>query len=111
VASGSSLASVIAVHGGKASVFVPDLGVGYPAGCALVQDESALLVSGIDKTTRTDVVYRIGPLGASPQVTSFSKTIGAYYEAAGLHRALGADVYAWADSSANGSGTVYLLSK
>jgi DNA-binding beta-propeller fold protein YncE len=111
VASGSSLASVIAVHGGKASVFVPDLGVGYPAGCALVQDESALLVSGIDKTTRTDVVYRISPLGASPQVTSFNKTIGSYYEAAGLHRALGADVYAWADSSANGSGTVYLLSK
>lgn len=111
VASGSSLASVIAVHAGKASLFVPDLGVGYPAGCALVQDESALLVSGIDKSTKTDVVYRISHLAASPQVTPFNKTIGAYYEAAGLHRALGADTYAWADGTANGSGTVYLLSK
>lgn len=111
VASGSSLASVILVHGGKAAQFVPDLGVGYPAGCALVQDESALLVSGIDRSSKTDVVYRISPLAGSPNVTSFNKTIGSFYEAAGLHRALGADVYAWADSSANGSGTVYLLSK
>ncbi|HEX8790054.1 MAG TPA: hypothetical protein VF765_03825 [Polyangiaceae bacterium] len=111
LASGSHLASVILVHGGKASAFVPDLGVGYPAGCALVQDESALLVSGIDRSSKTDVVYRISPLGASPQVASFNKTIGSFYEAAGLHRALDADVYAWADSSANGSGSVYLLSK
>lgn len=111
IASGSGLASVILVRGGKASALVPDLGVGYPAGCALAQDESALLVSGIDRSTKTDVVYRIGPLDSSPTVAPFNKTIGAYFEAAGLHRALGADVYAWADSSANGSGTVYLLSK
>jgi DNA-binding beta-propeller fold protein YncE len=111
VASGTQLASVILVHGGKASTLVPDLGVGYPAGCALVQDESALFVSGIDKSKKTDVVYRISPLGSTPQVTTFNKTISAFYEAAGLHRALDADIYAWADSSANATGTVYVLSR
>jgi hypothetical protein len=99
------------VHGGKASTLVPDLGVGYPAGCALAQDESALLVSGIDRIKRTDIVYRISPLGSTPQVTTFDKTIGAFHEAAGLHRALDADIYAWADSTANVTGTVYALSK
>jgi DNA-binding beta-propeller fold protein YncE len=111
VASVSSLASVIVVHGGQATELVPDLGVGYPAGCALVQDESALLVSGLDPATGKDVVYRVSPLDMAPQVSSFNKTIGAYSEPAGLHRALGADIYAWADSRANNTGTVYVLSK
>jgi DNA-binding beta-propeller fold protein YncE len=111
VASSSRLASVLLVHGGQVSEFVADLGVGYPAGCALVQDESALLVSGLDTSTQKDVVYRVSPLAGSPQVTSFNKTIGAYSESAGLHRALQADIYAWADSRANNTGTVYVLSK
>jgi sugar lactone lactonase YvrE len=111
VASPSLLASVILVHSGQASEFVTDIGVGYPAGIALVQDESALLVSGLDPSSSTDVVYRISPLGSAPQMTSFNQTISAFNEPAGLHRAMNADIYAWADSLANGTGTVYLLSK
>jgi hypothetical protein len=110
VASASKLASVIKVSGGQATPIATDLGVGYPSGIALVQDESALLVSGLDPATQTDVVYRID-LGATPRTSSFNQTISAFSEPAGLHRAPGADIYAWADSLANGTGTVYALSK
>jgi sugar lactone lactonase YvrE len=110
IASVSNLASVIRVSGGGATRLVDDLGVGFPAGIALVEDESALLVSGLDPAAGTDLVYRID-LGATPKTTSFDQTISAFGEPAGLHRAAGADIYAWADSLANSTGTVYVLSK
>jgi hypothetical protein len=111
VAAASRLASIIKVHEGSASAFVTDLGVGYPAGIALVQDESALLVSGLDPSSSTDLVYRIDSISGSPVVSSFNTTINAFFEPAGLHRAHGADIYAWADSLANNTGTVYTLGK
>jgi sugar lactone lactonase YvrE len=110
IASGSKLAGVVRVSGGEATLLVDDLGVGFPAGIALVQDESALLVSGLDPVAGTDLVYRID-LGATPKTTSFNQTIAAFGESAGLHRAADADIYAWADSLANATGTVYVLSK
>jgi sugar lactone lactonase YvrE len=109
-ASPSKIAAVVKVSGGSATTLVMDLGVGYPAGLALTQDESAVLVSGLDPTTQTDVVYRI-TLGATPQTAMFNQTISAFSEPAGLHRAASAEIYAWADSLANGTGTVYALSK
>ena len=36
-------------------------------------------------------------------------TMEQFAESAGLHRAHDAEVYAWADSEANGTGTVYVL--
>ena len=39
----------------------------------------------------------------------FTDTIGGFSESAGLHRAKTLNVYAWADSRANGTGTVYVL--
>ena len=110
VGSADGLAAVFKVSGGQATLIVADLGVGYPAGIALAQDESTLLVSGLDPATQTDVVYRV-VLGATPQTSSFNQTISAFGEPAGLHRAAGVDVYAWADSLANSTGTVYALSK
>ncbi len=110
VGSASNLGAVFKVAGGRATLVAGDLGVGYPAGIALVQDESALFVSGLDPATQTDLVYRI-ELGATPQTSSFNHVIAAFGEPAGLHRAAGADIYAWADSLANGTGTVYALSK
>ncbi len=110
VGSSSGLAAVFKVSDGKATLFVDALGVGYPAGIALVQDESALFVSGLDPATQTDLVYRI-ELGETPQTSSFNHVIAAFGEPAGLHRAAGADIYAWADSLANTTGTVYALSK
>jgi DNA-binding beta-propeller fold protein YncE len=111
VGSTSRLASILLVHDGRATPYVADLGVGYPAGIALAQDESALLVSGLDPSAGTDLVYRVSPLGSSPQVASFNTVIGAFSEPAGLHRAANADIYAWADSRANSTGTVYTLGK
>jgi sugar lactone lactonase YvrE len=110
VGSASNLAAVFKVSGGHATLVVDDLGVGYPAGIALTPDDSTLLVSGLDPATQTDVVYRV-VLGATPQVSSYSKTISAFGEPAGLHRAAGADVFAWADSLAKGTGTIYAITK
>jgi DNA-binding beta-propeller fold protein YncE len=105
----SNRAQVVSIDKGVATVVLPGIGCGYPAGIALAQDESAMLVSGLDPATGTDIVYRM-ELG-SKAVTTLSQGIDTFNESAGLHRAHGQDVYAWADSRANGGGTVFLLSK
>ena len=106
----SNRAQVVSIDAkGNATVLLPGIGCGYPGGIALAQDESAILVSGLDPTTGTDVVYRMDL--ASKSMTTLSQGIDTFNESAGLHRAHGQDVYAWADSRANGGGTVFLLSK
>ncbi len=94
---------------GAPSVFVDNIAVGYPAGIVLNQAESELLVSALDPSKGTDVVLSIDV--ASAAVTPISTGIGAFAEAAGLHRAHGADIFAWADSRANKTGTVYVISR
>jgi DNA-binding beta-propeller fold protein YncE len=110
VASPNNLGVVVRITGGSASMIVTDLGVGFPAGIALTQDESAVLVSGVDPVSQTDLLYRVD-LASPTKTTTFNQTISSFSESAGLHRAAHADVYAWADSRANGTGTVYSLSK
>lgn len=106
---GQALASVVKVTpDGKTEIVLDGIAVGHPAGIALTGDESALLVSGLDEAEGTDRVFRIKL--ADRSVAQLSKTIGEFYESAGLHRARNADVYAWADSHANTHGTVYVLS-
>jgi hypothetical protein len=100
-------ACVVRVHDGKAERFVSNLGVGFPAGITLTHDDSTLLVSGVDPTSKHDVVYYVDV--ASGKLSRLTKTVGAFAEAAGLHRAHDVDVFAWADSEANASGTVYVL--
>jgi sugar lactone lactonase YvrE len=103
-----ALASVIKVMpDGRTEIIRDGLAVGHPAGIALVNDESAILVSGLDKESGTDRVFRIS-LG-DRSVATLSDKIGEFYESAGLHRARSAEVFAWADSHANGTGTVYVL--
>jgi hypothetical protein len=105
---GQALASVVRIGaGGTTEVVTDGLRVGHPAGIALVPNETAVLVSALDRGKGTDVVYRL-ELGAKT-LTSFSDIIGDFYESAGLHRARAAGVFAWADSHANGTGTVYVL--
>jgi sugar lactone lactonase YvrE len=105
---GQALGSVVKVMpDGKTEIILDGLAVGHPAGIALVNDESAILVSALDKGQGTDRVFRIS-LG-DRSVTQLSEKIGEFYESAGLHRARNAEVFAWADSHANGSGTVYVL--
>ena len=103
-----ALGSVIKVMpDGKTEVILEGLSVGHPAGIALVNDDSAILVSALDPARGTDRVYRI-ELG-DRSVKQLSATIGDFYESAGLHRARDTEVFAWADSHANGTGTVYVL--
>jgi DNA-binding beta-propeller fold protein YncE len=101
------LASLVRIADGNASTMVPNIGVGYPAGVALSYDESVLLVSGIDPVAGTDLVYRVEIDGLAVQTVSGG--IDGFAESAGLHRAHDAEVYAWADSEANETGTVYVL--
>jgi len=103
----SGVPAVIEVKAGAASVFVDRIGVGFPAGITLTHDESKLVVSGLDPATRTDIVYFIDV--GSRELSAMTDTVGAFHDPAGLHRAHDADVFAWADSRANDTGTVYVL--
>jgi len=104
---GEHTARVLRVHEGKTETFVSGIGVGFPAGITLTHDEHTLIVSGLDPNTRHDVVYFVDV--ASGKLSQLTQVVGAFSEAAGLHRAHDKDVFAWADSRANASGTVYLL--
>ena len=104
---GQARASVIKVTpDGKTEVLLDGISVGHPAGIALVNDGTALLVSGLNAAQGTDRVFRLD-LG-SRSVRMLKSQIGDFYESAGLHRARNAEVFAWADSHANGTGTVYV---
>lgn len=100
-------ASVIKVEAGKAETLMEGLGVGHPAGAALTADETTLLVSGLDVGRGTDVVYKIDV--AKKEMSTITDVIGEFRESAGLHRARNKNTFAWADSNANGTGTVYKL--
>jgi DNA-binding beta-propeller fold protein YncE len=106
-ANSSDGAQVLQVRGGQATRFVQDIALGFPAGVALTRDDQTLLVSGLDPETRRDVVYVVNV--ASGQVTRLTAGLGQFHESAGLHRAHRADVFAWADSQAGDSGTVYAV--
>jgi DNA-binding beta-propeller fold protein YncE len=100
-------AQVLQIRAGEPTRFVRDIGLGFPAGVALTRDDQTLLVSGLDPQTRRDVVYVVSV--ASGQVSRLTAGLGQFHESAGLHRAHRADVFAWADSQAGDSGTVYTV--
>jgi hypothetical protein len=100
-------ARVLRVHDGKAESWLDQLGVGFPAGITLTLDARTVLISGVDPETRHDVVSFAN--AETRAVSRLTKTVGAFSEAAGLHRAHDKDVFAWADTAANASGTVYVL--
>lgn len=101
------LAALLRVENGEVSLLQGRIGVGYPAGVTLSRDESRLLVSGLDPVTRRDLVYRLTL--ADGTLETMNTGIADFSEPAGLHRAHDAEVYAWADSEANATGTVYVL--
>jgi sugar lactone lactonase YvrE len=105
---GQAMASVIVIQpDGRTEVIADGLSVGHPAGIALVNDDSAVLVSGLDNASGTDRVFRIEV--ADRSMKTLDSKIGDFSESAGLHRARNAQVFAWADSHAIGTGTVYVL--
>jgi sugar lactone lactonase YvrE len=99
--------ALIEVNNGQATRFVDGIGVGFPAGVTLTHDESTVIISGLDPASRTDVVYMVNV--ETREVSRFTDTVSAFHEPAGLHRAHDANVFAWADSRANDTGTVYVL--
>jgi hypothetical protein len=105
--SANGTSAVIRVSGGTASVFVDRIGVGFPAGITALHDDSTLVVSGLDPATQSDIVYFVDV--AAGKLSALTDTVGAFHTPAGLHRAHDADVFAWADSRANDTGTVYVL--
>jgi DNA-binding beta-propeller fold protein YncE len=104
---GNGAARIVRIAGGKASVILSDLAVGYPAGIALSPDESSLYISALDPNAGGDAVLRLDL--ASNHVDSTNAGINQFVDAAGLHRATNAPVYAWADTTANGTGTVLVF--
>lgn len=110
---GGNSSSIIQIKGGTATEFVMGIKVGYPAGVALSQDEKFILVSGIDRTKGTSVLYRID-LSDAKKIEMITKDIGDNTNSAGLHRAHNKDIYAWSnaswpDADGKNGGTVYLL--
>jgi hypothetical protein len=109
-AAASHLAAVIKVSGGAATTFASDINVGYPSGITITMDQSQLIVSAIDPTSRTDVVDFINL--ATNATTTFNDQISTFHESAGLHRARNANVLGWADSTAstmNTQGIVFAI--
>jgi hypothetical protein len=85
---------------------------GYPAGLALMHDDSTLLASGMDPAAQSNILYQIAV--ATKAVVNNTAVVGQFSEAAGLHRAHGVDVFAWADTKASpmgltGTGTVFVI--
>jgi hypothetical protein len=104
---GNGAAKIIRLSGGAASVLLSDIAVGYPAGIALSPDDSSLYVSALDVRGAGDAVLRVNL--ADGHVDSTTAGIDRFVDPAGLHRASGAPVYAWADTTANGTGTVLVF--
>ena len=98
---GAKRANVIKIdtnNGNAATLFGPILRVGYPAGVALRHDEKTLLVSGLDDKGLDQVV--VIDVGTMQPGTPIAMSINTLTDAAGLHRARSADVFALADSNA-----------
>jgi DNA-binding beta-propeller fold protein YncE len=103
----SDRARLIQVEGGAATVLLDGMAVGFPAGVALTPDDRTVLISALDPDRRTDLVLLYDL--QSRELTRIASGIESFSEPAGLHRAKNADTYIWADSSANGGGTVFVI--
>ncbi|HYV45915.1 MAG TPA: hypothetical protein VFA20_13695 [Myxococcaceae bacterium] len=109
---GDLLANVIQIPKGKDPVeLLSGLKVGYPAGISISKDQQILTVSALDPVTRKDLVLRYDlKLGAYGDPLA-GDIIKDFEESAGLHRAKDVESYVWADSRANGGGTVYVINQ
>lgn len=104
----SATRRIVKVAGGAASTLVTGLRVGYPAGIALSQDENRLLVASTDPATGAARLERFtlsGMSAGNPATTA----IGSFDEPGGLHRAAQVDAYAYVDSGADTTGTVFVV--
>ena len=80
--------------------------LGAPAGMALTQDESTLLVSSLAADGTSQVLIVDLATGAT---STFNGTIGASHASGGLHRAQNNNTFAWCGVTVGngGAGTVF----
>lgn len=105
---GNALSNVIQIPKGKDAVeLLSGLKLGYPAGISISKDQQILMVSALDPVTRKDVVIRYDLKAGTTDY--LRDPIKDFEESAGLHRAKNVESYVWADSRANGGGTVYVI--
>jgi hypothetical protein len=102
-------AGVVLIDEGRASLFASGFATGFPAGIALTEDESSLLVSA-ESADRHDtlLLFDVANPAAPPRAVtaSFSALQDA---AAGLKRAHDKDEFSFASLAANGGGTVFRI--
>ena len=100
--SGHGLGEVFRVDAGRVVPVLTDLDLGTPGGLTLVEHDSVLLVSSVDKANQSDQVLFLDL--ATSQTAVATKVIGANKDSSGgLHAAQNAPVLAWADIQ----GSVY----
>jgi hypothetical protein len=93
--------TILRVTNGNAEAVAQVENVGFPAGITVAGDGSAIIISTKGAAVRHDL--------ATGEQAKFDKGISDFIEPAGLHRAVGSEVYAWVDSLANGQGTLFLI--
>src|SRR5262249_9106696 len=99
---------LLKVNMGTGTAMVTGLRAGFPAGLAAVENGLAFLVAPTDPTTGKAQLERFAVAGTRAG-DPVGTTIGAFDEPAGLHRAAQSDSYAYVDSGASGSGTVFVI--
>jgi sugar lactone lactonase YvrE len=87
---------------GTPATFEGNLRIGYPAGVAVSKDGTSLLVSTLDPAKATDAILEFTI--ATPTMAPTTISIAAGTEAAGLHRAKAAEVFAFADGTVGAMG-------
>ncbi len=107
LASPDRTATLFRIEDGFVSVFATGLHVGYPCGLALTRDDAALLVLTRNAARGADEVVRIEVASGARSATATGAP--SHDEPGGLHRAKGADVFAFVDHRAQEQGSVFLL--
>lgn len=92
---GSLDGAVFRLDEGRPVKLADQVFLGSPAGIAVIQDESLLLVSSRNANEHTAQVLVIDLVTEKSGVVD--KVVGENQDAGGLHRAHNADVFAWAD--------------
>jgi hypothetical protein len=100
-------ATIFKIEDGFASPLVTGLRAGYPCGLALTRDAGTLFVLTRSTAASRDEVTAITL--SSGAVTALPTGAGDHDEPGGLHRAKGADVFAFVDGKAQETGAVSLL--
>lgn len=96
--------ALFSIADGVATALLTGLDLAEPAGLSATTDGSVLVISAHAEDGNDEVILYDR---ASGTATATSAGIEGNVEGGGVHRAAGDNVWAWADLSAGGAGTVY----